>query len=388
MAPELKEYSSSEVALHNSKDSCWIILNDKVYDVTKFLEEHPGGGEVILEQGGGDATEAFNDVGHSSDAKEMAKEYLIGTLPVDEKATKNSNCGQNSCENWKEIITSPTWTNFLIPAAMSVIVYVIYRGVKSLVGGAPIKMSLSKLLVGRYAVVTGGGNGIGKAICSRLIEHGAKVCVVDLKEENAKSTAKELGSGNFGFGCDVSKSSDVEGLKEFVINEMKVTPQIIVNCAGITQDSTLLKMTEEKFDKVIAVNLKGVHLITQAFARLAVANNTPTSIINISSIVGKVGNFGQTNYAATKAGVIGHTKSAAKELAKKNIRVNAIMPGFIATDMTSAMPKNVLDQICSTIPMGAMGKPEDIADAVVYLGSDMSKYVTGSTVEVTGGLFM
>uniref|UniRef100_A0A0N5B392 (3R)-3-hydroxyacyl-CoA dehydrogenase n=1 Tax=Strongyloides papillosus TaxID=174720 RepID=A0A0N5B392_STREA len=249
-------------------------------------------------------------------------------------------------------------------------------------------MSISTLLIGKTAVVTGGANGIGKAICSKLVEHGVKVCVVDLKKENAIETAKLLGKENYGFGCDVSKLNEVESLKEFVSKNMNVTPQIIVNCAGITQDSTILKMSEEQFDNVIAVNLKGVHLITQAFARLAVANNTPASIINVSSIVGKVGNFGQTNYAATKAGVIGHTKSAAKELAKKNIRVNAIMPGFIETDMTSAMPPKVLEQICKGIPMGKMGKPEDIADAVVYLGSDMSKYVTGSIIEVTGGIFM
>uniref|UniRef100_A0A0K0DUI4 (3R)-3-hydroxyacyl-CoA dehydrogenase n=1 Tax=Strongyloides stercoralis TaxID=6248 RepID=A0A0K0DUI4_STRER len=249
-------------------------------------------------------------------------------------------------------------------------------------------MSISNLLVGRVAVVTGGANGIGKAICSKLVEHGAKVCVVDLKKENAIETAKLLGEGNFAFGCDVSKSIEIEGLKNFVSNDIKKVPQIVVNCAGITQDSTILKMTEEQFDKVIAVNLKGVHLMTQAFAKLAVANNTPASIINISSIVGKVGNFGQTNYAATKAGVIGHTKSAAKELAKKNIRVNAVMPGFIATDMTSLMPPKVLEEICKGIPMKEMGKPEDIANAVIYLGSDMSKYVTGSVIEVTGGLYM
>uniref|UniRef100_A0A0K0DUI3 Cytochrome b5 heme-binding domain-containing protein n=1 Tax=Strongyloides stercoralis TaxID=6248 RepID=A0A0K0DUI3_STRER len=136
MAPNLKEFSSAEVALHNTKESCWIILNDNVFDVTKFLDEHPGGGEVILDQAGGDATEAFNDVGHSSDAVEMAKEYLIGKLPNDEVATKKSTSsgGNASSEDWKEILTSSTWTNFLIPVAMSIIVYVVYRGVKVLSG--------------------------------------------------------------------------------------------------------------------------------------------------------------------------------------------------------------------------------------------------------------
>uniref|UniRef100_A0A0N5BVB7 Cytochrome b5 heme-binding domain-containing protein n=1 Tax=Strongyloides papillosus TaxID=174720 RepID=A0A0N5BVB7_STREA len=136
MPPELKEFSSAEVALHNSKESCWIILNDKVYDVTKFLDEHPGGGEVILDQAGKDATEAFNDVGHSSDAIEMAKDYLIGKIPTDEVATKETTIGGSNAskENWKEILTSSTWTNFLIPVAMSVVVYVLYRGVKTLAG--------------------------------------------------------------------------------------------------------------------------------------------------------------------------------------------------------------------------------------------------------------
>uniref|UniRef100_A0A1I7T5M3 Estradiol 17-beta-dehydrogenase 8-like n=1 Tax=Caenorhabditis tropicalis TaxID=1561998 RepID=A0A1I7T5M3_9PELO len=148
-------------------------------------------------------------------------------------------------------------------------------------------------------------------------------------------------------------------------------------------------MTQDKWDSVIKVNLTGVYHVSQTFVKASVDNsNHPLSIINVSSIVGKMGNFGQTNYAATKAGVIGFTKSAAKELAKKNIRVNAVLPGFIKTPMTEAMPQNVLSSICEGIPMGRMGESEEIANSVLFLASDLSSYVTGATLEVTGGFSM
>ncbi|KAK6057464.1 oxidoreductase, short chain dehydrogenase/reductase family protein [Cooperia oncophora] len=190
------------------------------------------------------------------------------------------------------------------------------------------------------------------------------------------------------FSCDVSKSQEVARLHEFVLKQNTKPPNIVVNCAGITKDSTLLKMSEKNFDDVVAVNLKGVFLITQIFAKSAVSENTPLSVINVSSIVGKVGNFGQCNYAATKAGVVAFGKTVGKELAKKGVRVNTVMPGFIRTPMTEAMPEKVLASICEGIPMGRMGEPEDIADATLFLASDMSKYMTGATLEVTGGLFM
>ncbi|KAK0423672.1 hypothetical protein QR680_008267 [Steinernema hermaphroditum] len=251
---------------------------------------------------------------------------------------------------------------------------------------------MANLLAGKLGIVTGGGSGIGRAICERLAQQGARLVVVDLKKETAEGTCSKLVKDNGAheaFACDVSKQSDVKGLVDFVKERFAGgSPQIVVNCAGITQDTTLLKMTESQFDNVVDVNLKGTFLITQAFARLAVEHQSPQSVVNISSIVGKVGNFGQTNYAATKAGVVGFSKSAARELAKKNIRVNCIQPGFVATPMTEAMPPPVLAQIAATIPMGRMGKPEEIADAVVYLASDLSSYVTGTTIEVTGGLGM
>ncbi|CAJ0564111.1 unnamed protein product, partial [Mesorhabditis spiculigera] len=208
-------------------------------------------------------------------------------------------------------------------------------------------------------------------------------------EESAATTVAQLGgSGHLSYVGDVSKAADVEQLRKFAVEKLKNAPNVVVNCAGITRDATLLKMSEQSFDEVIAVNLKGVHLVTQAFAREAVANKAPLSIINVSSIIGKVGNFGQTNYAATKAGVIAFTKSAAKELAKKKIRVNTILPGFVETPMTKAMPEDVLKSICAGIPMGRMGHTEEIADGVLFLASDLSSYVTGAQLEITGGLYM
>ncbi|ETN76678.1 hypothetical protein RB195_005584 [Necator americanus] len=246
------------------------------------------------------------------------------------------------------------------------------------------------MLGGRIAVVTGGGSGIGRAICQRLANHGAKLIVADMNENAAMDTVGILGESteHSAFGCDVSKPDDVAKLHEFIIQQKKSPPNIVVNCAGITRDSTLMKMSEKNFDDVVGVNLKGVFLVTQMFAKSAVSRNTPLSVINVSSIVGKVGNFGQCNYAATKAGVVAFGKSAGKELALKGVRVNTVMPGFIRTAMTAAMPEKVLNNICAQIPMGRMGEPEEIADAVLFLASDLSSYMTGATIEVTGGLHM
>ncbi|CAJ0951053.1 unnamed protein product, partial [Mesorhabditis belari] len=248
---------------------------------------------------------------------------------------------------------------------------------------------MANLLQGKLGVITGGGSGIGRAICQRLAAQGARLIVVDRHEESASSTVSQLeGQGHKSFAGDVSKSADVENLRKFAVDHLKGAPNVVVNCAGITRDATLLKMSEQAFDDVVAVNLKGVHLVTQAFAREAVANQALLSVINVSSIIGKVGNFGQTNYAATKAGVIAFSKSAAKELAKKGIRVNAVLPGFVETPMTTAMPPDVLKSICAGIPMGRMGHADEIANGVLYLASDLSSYVTGAQLEITGGLYM
>ncbi|CAI5444532.1 unnamed protein product [Caenorhabditis angaria] len=244
------------------------------------------------------------------------------------------------------------------------------------------------MLAARLAVVTGGGSGIGKAICQKLAEQGARVLVADLRKETAESTAKALkGENHLHFAVNVAKEEEVANLQKF-IETIPNSPEILINCAGITRDSTLLKMSTEQWKEVVDVNLTSVFLMSKMLARLAISNEKPLSIVNVSSIVGKIGNFGQTNYAATKAGVVGFTKSAAKELAKKNIRVNSILPGFIATPMTEKMPEKVLQAIIATIPQGKMGSPEDIANAALFLASDQSSYITGATLEVTGGFAM
>ncbi|MBV94331.1 E3 ubiquitin-protein ligase RING1, partial [Eschrichtius robustus] len=165
-------------------------------------------------------------------------------------------------------------------------------------------------------------------------------------------------------------------------------PSVVVSCAGITRDEFLLHMSEDDWDRVIAVNLKGIFLVTQAAAQALVSSGCPGSIINISSIVGKVGNVGQTNYAASKAGVVGLTQTAARELGRHGIRCNSVLPGFIKTPMTQKVPQKVLDKVTGMIPMGHMGDPEDVADVVAFLASEDSGYITGASVEVTGGLFM
>uniref|UniRef100_F1L6G4 (3R)-3-hydroxyacyl-CoA dehydrogenase n=1 Tax=Ascaris suum TaxID=6253 RepID=F1L6G4_ASCSU len=251
---------------------------------------------------------------------------------------------------------------------------------------------MAKLLFGKFGIVTGGGSGIGRAICSRFAEHGAKLLVVDQNGKSAEDVCASLksldGAKHLSFACDVSNSNEVKSLVDFALKHYNSAPNVVVNSAGIIRDSILLKMSEKQFDDVIAVNLKGTYLITQAFTQLAVERQEFQSVINLSSIIGKIGNIGQINYAATKAGVIGLTKTAARELAINGIRLNAILPGFIKTPMTAAIPEKVLSPLCAQIPMGRMGKPEEIADAALFLASDLSTYVTGAAIEVTGGFGM
>uniref|UniRef100_A0A914BYF4 (3R)-3-hydroxyacyl-CoA dehydrogenase n=1 Tax=Acrobeloides nanus TaxID=290746 RepID=A0A914BYF4_9BILA len=249
---------------------------------------------------------------------------------------------------------------------------------------------MADLVKGKLAIVTGGGRGIGRAICQKLAEQGASVLVVDINQESAQETVNLLQKGHhYAYHCDVSKRDDLEKLKAFSLEKFNgKSLDILVNNAGITKDSLLMKMTDEQFDDVINVNLKAVYIITQLFAKLAIDQQRPMSIVNISSIVGKTGNLGQTNYSASKAGIIGFTKSAAKELARYNIRVNAVLPGFIKTPMTAKIPEKVISKFVERIPLGRMGDPEDIANAVNFLCSDLSSYMTGAQVEVTGGLDM
>jgi 17beta-estradiol 17-dehydrogenase/3alpha(17beta)-hydroxysteroid dehydrogenase (NAD+) len=253
---------------------------------------------------------------------------------------------------------------------------------------------MSNLVAGKLGVVTGGGSGIGRAIAQMLGRHGASVLVVDIQEQHAKETAelltKENSKGKFAaFAADVSQRDEIDNLSKYFAKDFaKHSPDFLVNSAGITRDSFLIKMNDQQYDDVLNVNLKSIYMLNQAFARLAIEYQKPQSIVNISSIVGKSGNIGQCNYAASKAGVIGFSKSAAKELARYNIRVNCIIPGFIKTPMTEKIPDKVLEKICKSIPLNRMGHPDEIANAALFLCSDLSSYMTGAMVEVTGGLDM
>ncbi|OCT66158.1 estradiol 17-beta-dehydrogenase 8 [Xenopus laevis] len=244
------------------------------------------------------------------------------------------------------------------------------------------------------ALVTGGGSGIGRAICQRLSVEGASVVIVDLDKAAANASLQTLsrnlsGQEHAAFATDVSQANHVNSLMKKIQGQYSLPPRIAISSAGITKDEFLLRLSEESFDSVLNVNLKGPFLITQAVARAIVASGqNGGSIINIGSIVGKVGNLGQSNYAASKAGVEGLTKSAAKELAKFGIRCNTVLPGFISTPMTDKVPQKVLDKFAGMIPLGRLGDPEDIADVCAFLASDDSKYITGASIEVTGGLFL
>ncbi|XP_063791820.1 (3R)-3-hydroxyacyl-CoA dehydrogenase [Pseudophryne corroboree] len=244
------------------------------------------------------------------------------------------------------------------------------------------------------ALVTGGGSGIGRAVSQRLSLEGASVVVVDLNIDSANETLQSLsrdvpGQDHAAFAADVSRSESVNALMDEIQSRFSVPPRVAVSSAGITRDDFLLRLSEESFDSVISVNLKGPFLITQAVARAVVATGrNGGSIINIGSIVGKVGNLGQANYAASKAGVEGLTKTAAKELAKFGIRCNTVLPGVIVSPMTDKVPQKVLDKFADAVPLGRLGQPEDVADVCAFLASDDSKYITGASIEVTGGLYL
>ncbi len=244
------------------------------------------------------------------------------------------------------------------------------------------------LLDGRVLLVTGGAKGIGRAIALRASSEGAKVVVNYLSSEQASGEVISAiqASGGQAFACraDVSDFSQVESMVEEVTSRYG-SLDILVNNAGVTRDSLLLRMKETDWDKVVGSNLKSVYNCTKAVSRLMMKQRWGR-IINISSTVGLHGNAGQANYAASKAGIIGFTKSIAKELAPRGITVNAVAPGFIETDMTAVLTDEIKRLYLSRIPLGRPGSPDDVAHVVVFLASDSASYITGQTIVVDGGL--
>jgi 3-oxoacyl-[acyl-carrier protein] reductase len=240
------------------------------------------------------------------------------------------------------------------------------------------------------AIVTGAGRGIGRAIAVRFAKEGARVACVSRTEENAKRTAAEINiirADTAGaYAVDVSDHSAVQKIGARILEEF-IKIDILVNNAGVTRDALAMRMSVEDWDSVINTNLRGAFNFTQSIVR-AMTKQRSGRIINISSVIGLIGNAGQTNYAASKAGLIGFTKSLAKELASRNITVNAVAPGFITTDMTAGLSDEIKKTIHAKIPLGRTGAPEDIASAVAFLASAEANYITGQVLCVDGGIVM
>ncbi len=246
------------------------------------------------------------------------------------------------------------------------------------------------LLDGKTALVTGASRGIGRAVALRLAEEGARVAInyagnVKAAEE-VKAAIEAAGGTAMLCRADIADSAAVEAMVDSVVKAFGAI-DILVNNAGITRDTLLMRMKDEDFERVLDTNLKGVFYCTKAVSKLMMKKRAGR-IVNMSSVVGLVGNAGQTNYAAAKAGVIGFSKSAAKELASRGITVNVVAPGFIGTDMTAGLSEAVKEKALADIPLGKMGEPKDVANAVLFLASDQASYITGQVVNVDGGMVM
>ena len=246
------------------------------------------------------------------------------------------------------------------------------------------------LLEGKVALVTGGSRGIGRAIAIRLAQEGAKVAVNyagnQAAAEEVKAIIEEQGGTALLIQADVSDADAAAAMVTRVYEELGGL-DILVNNAGITRDTLLVRMKDADFDAVINTNLKGIYACSKAAVKIMTKQRSGR-IVNLSSVVGEIGNVGQTNYAAAKAGVIGFSKAAAKECASRGITVNVVAPGFIDTDMTAVLKDEIREKIVTGIPLGALGKPENVADAVLFLVSDAASYITGQTLNVDGGMVM
>lgn len=242
---------------------------------------------------------------------------------------------------------------------------------------------------GKVAVVTGGARGIGKAICRRLSAAGAQIALLDVNLEGAQATAQELsaaGAQARAYACDVSDAAGVEAVVEQILKDFGRI-DVLVNNAGITRDQLLIRLADDAWKKVLDVNLSGTFYMTRAVARPMLRARSG-AIVNVASVVGLVGNAGQANYSASKAGVMGLTKTAARELGGRGIRVNAVAPGFIDTEMTAALSAEQKKKLTEGLPLGRLGTPEDVAAAVCFLASDDAAYVTGQVLNVCGGMVM
>jgi 3-oxoacyl-[acyl-carrier protein] reductase len=246
-----------------------------------------------------------------------------------------------------------------------------------------------KQLENQIAVVTGAGRGIGRAIALKLAAHGADIAAVDLKTEFVQETveeARQLGRKAWAVAANVSEAASVEAAAEQILQEAGRV-DILVNNAGITKDGLLMRMSEADWDAVLDINLKGTFLFTKAFSR-SLLKQKSGRIVNIASVIGLIGNAGQCNYAASKAGIIGLTKSCAREFASRGITVNAIAPGFIQTAMTDKLSQEQKDGIIRQIPLASLGQAEDVAEAVLFFASPAARYVTGQVLAVDGGMVM
>lgn len=242
----------------------------------------------------------------------------------------------------------------------------------------------------KVVLVTGGSRGIGKEVAMKFAKEGYNVVTNYVSDKTDKEKLKKEFEDNnvkaLVLKADVSKTEDVENLVKQAIDTFGKI-DVLVNNAGITRDNLLMRMPEEDFDKVLETNLKGTFLVTKAVTKYMMKKRHG-SIINLSSVVGVAGNAGQSNYSASKAGIIGFTKSVAKELASRNIRANAVAPGFIETDMTDVLKEDVKEHIYSQIPLKRMGTAKEVAELIYFLGSDNSSYITGQVINIDGGMVM